>query len=130
MIKSFLPSFLAVLFFLNCMKEEVPVLCHLYGWVKDEADSTTGINNFVLQIKDINPYTLQSLRIREITTRTDDSTYGFFEMDSVCYGTTNQQGTGYVTIFADSIKNPGWESRYWSPRIVGDIDTIILYILR
>ena len=113
----------------NCLKEDEPVLCHLYGWAKSESDSTIGINNLILQIRDINPYNINYLRIRETNTRNEDSVAGFFEMDSVCYGLTNQQGTGFVTIKVDSMQNPACSTQYWAPTIVGAVDTIILYVI-
>lgn len=118
-----------VLSILNCTTQGEPLISHLYGYLKNESDST-GVNNIVLKIRDINPYDVNLSRVREDTTRTEDSQDGFFEMDSVCYGTTEQQGTGYVAIFADSLLNPGWPSQYWWPSIAGDVDTIIIYIAK
>jgi len=128
MKKAALIVLLIALLVTNCLKEDEPILCHLYGWAKSESDST-GINNLILQIKDINPDDIYYLRIRETTTRNEDSVAGFFEMDSVCYGLTYQQGTGFVTIKVDSMQNPACSTQYWAPTIVGAVDTIILYVI-
>ncbi|MBA7664264.1 hypothetical protein ES703_72321 [subsurface metagenome] len=63
----------------------------------------------------------------DVQIRYENSFPGFFEMDSVCYGTTKQQGR-IVFIVIDSTENPGWPSQGWYPDIYGDVDTIILYI--
>ena len=53
---------------------------------------------------------------------------GFFEMDSVCYGTTNRQGN-LVSIGIHENENPGWPSQFYTPDIFGDVDTVYIYIL-
>ena len=131
MKKTILFIILVAIFTLHCTSEEEPLICnHLYGWLINEEDSVTGVNDIVLEIKDRKPDDLSQWRIREDTTRTEDSLMGFFEMDNVCYGTTFSQGVGNVVIRADSTKNPGWPTQFWSPTIRGDIDTIILYITK
>ncbi|MBE0432614.1 hypothetical protein IBX73_04005 [candidate division WOR-3 bacterium] len=111
----------------NCATEEEPLICHLYGYVVRN-DNQTGINNLVLKIYDINPYDLNIGRLRETTTRVQDSIDGFFEMDSVYYGTTKRQGN-LVTIGIDSTQNPGYPSQYYTPFIDGEIDTVIISIV-
>lgn len=114
---------------LSCTPTEEPLVCHLYGYARSAADSTTGINNLILQIKDMDPYDISTARIRETTTRANDTLDGFFEMDSVCYGTTNSQGTGYVVIHLDSVQNNSpWPDHYWAPTILGEVDTIVVYV--
>jgi hypothetical protein len=117
-------AFLIAILALNCTTEEEPLVCHLYGRVIHD---TTGVNDIKLKIWDINPYNVDQMRSRETTTRDENSTPGFFEMDSVCYGTTRRQGS-IVSVVVDSTDNPGWPSQIWQPDIYGDIDTIILYI--
>ncbi len=120
-------SFLVVIVTLNCAIEGEPIICHLYGWIIEEDDSTTRVNDIKLRIWDINPYNVSQMRARETITRTENSFPGFFEMDSVCYGTTKQMGR-IVSIVIDSTENTGRPSQGWSPDIYGDVDTIILYI--
>jgi len=111
----------------NCADEEEPLIClHLYGYaVRD--DNQQGINGLALRIYDINPYDISVGRLRETTTITQDSIPGFFEMDSVCYGTTKRQGN-LVSIGIDSTQNPGYPSQYYTPFIYGEIDTVIIEI--
>lgn len=111
----------------RCGSEEEPLICHLYGYaVRD--DNQTGINGLVLKIYDIDPYNISQGRLRETTTGIQDSVDGFFEMDSVCYGTTKNQGN-LVTIGIDSTQNPGYMTQYYTPFIDGEVDTIIISIL-
>ncbi len=105
---------------LNCGEEEEPFLSHVYGWVKRTADST-GINDLNIEVTDLDPYNFVLGRERETTTSTQDSLDGFFEMDSVCYGTTQRQGAGYVRIIVA-------DTDTFFPDIRGAIDTIELYI--
>ena len=129
MKKIVLSIFAIAVIFLHCTTtDEEPLLCHLYGWVIEEEDSTTGVNNLLLKIWHINPDDLSQLVLLDtVRTRTEDSQGGFFEMDSVCYGTTKQQGH-FVTIIVDSTQNPGWHTQFWYPDIYGEVDTITLYI--
>lgn len=111
---------------LRCGGEEEPFICHLYGYaVRD--DNQLGINGLVLKIYDIDPYDVNQGRLRETTTYMQDSIDGFFEMDSVCYGTTNNQGN-LVTIGIDSTQNPGYITQYHTPFIDGEVDTVIINI--
>ncbi len=114
---------------LHCTEEEEePYFCHLYGYVLNENDSI-GVNNLLLRIWHINPDDMDQLVVLDtVRTHTENSLFGFFEIDSVCYGTTKKQGR-YVTIVVDSTYNPGWPSQYWTPDIYGEVDTITLYIL-
>jgi hypothetical protein len=116
-------------FVFRCAEEEEPFFCHLTGWVlnEDSADST-GVNDIIVDVIDINPEDCALTRQRQATTRTEDSTLGYFEIDSVCYGTSQKQGTGYVTLRVDSLDNLGWETRMWAPDIYGEEDTVVLYI--
>jgi hypothetical protein len=109
--------------------EEEAYFTHLYGYVRSETDSTTGVNGLILKIRDLNPNDIDYWRIREITTQTQDTLAGFFDVDSVVHGTSHQQGTGYVAIFLDSLENPQWPSQLWYPTLFGPVDTIILYVL-
>jgi hypothetical protein len=110
-------------------EEEVPYFTHLYGYAREEADSTTGINGLILKIRDINPDDVNYWRTREVTTHTQDALHGFFEIDSVVYGTSQQQGTGYIAIFLDSLQNLQWPSQIWYPTVFGLADTTILYVV-
>jgi len=112
---------------LQCAETAEPLVCHVYGWVKKESDST-GVDGIILRLRDIDPYNTEQSRERLITTATIDSMPGSFEVDSICYGTSKMQGTGFVTIFLDSTSNPGWPNQYWHPDIYGAVDTVILYI--
>jgi hypothetical protein len=126
----FISSILLLALFVNCTTEEEPLITHLYGYVRQLSDTTVGVNDIVLQIKDIHVHDLNRMRIREDTTTVQDSLDGYFEMDSVCYGTTQLQGTGYVTIYVDSLKNPDWPTQYWLPTLLGEIDTIVIFITK
>jgi hypothetical protein len=91
-------------------------------------DNQQGVNNLIVRIYDINPYNVTGGRLRYDTTMTQDSVAGFFEMDSVCYGTTKRQGN-LVTIGLDDTENPNWPNQYYTPDISGDVDTVFIYIL-
>ena len=129
-MKIILFGFVFLMCVVGCTTNEDPLICHVYGQVISEDDSITAIDGIILRIQDINPDNVGQVRIRSNidTTETADSLGGFFEIDTVCYGTTSQQGTGYVVIYADSTSNPGYPSQAWAPTIRGDVDTIILYI--
>jgi hypothetical protein len=118
---------LTALFCINCTDGAEPLLSHVYGWANRKSDST-GINNLTIRIRDINCYALDQSRDRTVLTHTVDSIDGYFEMDSVCYGTSNNQGTGYVIFFIDSINNPAYSDTNWFPDIQGPADTIIFYM--
>lgn len=118
---------ITILFLPRCSEDEEPLLAHVYGYVRNESDSS-GVNSITLRIRDIDPENVEDIRERETITRTEDSLAGYFEMDSVCYGTSNMQGIGYVTIIVDSTTNPGWPTQYWQPDVYGAVDTVILYI--
>jgi hypothetical protein len=112
---------------LNCAEEEEPFFCHLYGWMKSATDST-GLKDLKLKIWDIDPEDISRSRERTTTTSSADTTAGFFEMDSVVYGTTKMQGSSYVTIVVDSIDNPAYPTQYFQPGIYGSVDTVIIYV--
>lgn len=121
-------ALIAVLLLLTgCPEEEEPLLAHVYGYMRNESDSS-GVDSITLRIQDIDPEQLDHIRERQTITATADSLAGHFEMDSVCYGTSKMQGIGYVTIIVDSTSNPGWPTQYWQPDIYGAIDTVILYL--
>jgi hypothetical protein len=126
----FLVSIFAIaIITLQCTSEEEPYFVHLYGYVIEEADSTTGVNDLLLRIWHLNPDNpSQTVLLDTIRTKTQDEFDGFFERDSVCYGTSQKQGQGYVAIVVDSTQNPGWPSQLWTPEIYGDVDTVTLYI--
>ncbi len=115
---------------ISCTTNDEPLISHVYGQVISENDSITPIDGIILRIQDIDPDNILQTRMRYNidTTDTVDSLGGFFEIDTVCYGTTSQQGTGYVVIYVDSTSNPGWPDQAWAPTIRGVIDTITLYI--
>jgi hypothetical protein len=113
---------------LNCTEEdEEPMICHLYGYMINN-DTQQGVDGLIVRIGDINPYDLDQSRLRYDTTMTQDSIPGFFEMDSVCYGTTKRQGN-LVLIGIHEDDNPGWPSQFYTPDIFGDVDTVYIYIL-
>src|SRR4030042_1578823 len=115
------------IFCIMCTKEEIAYFCHLYGYLKDVTDST-GIDSMQIDIYDINPAQTNQVRIRAVTSETRDSISGFIELDSVCWGTSQMQGIGYVTIRIDSTKNPGYPNKIWQPDLHTAVDTIELYI--
>ncbi len=118
--------FLAVM--IHCGgEEEEPLICHLYGYMINN-DNQQGVNSLIVRIYDIDPYDIGSGRLRYDTTMTQDSIPGFFEMDSVCYGTTKRQGN-LVTIGLDNTENPNWPNQFYTPDIFGDVDTVFIYIL-
>ncbi|MGB7055474.1 MAG: hypothetical protein WBE28_09165 [bacterium] len=108
-------------------EEEEPLICHLYGYMINN-DNQQGVNNLIVRIYDINPYNVNSGRLRYDTTMTQDSIAGFFEMDSVCYGTSKRQGN-LVTIGLDGTENPNWPNQFYTPDIFGEVDTVFIYIL-
>ncbi|UCF69874.1 MAG: hypothetical protein JSW49_06645 [candidate division WOR-3 bacterium] len=119
----------------HCGGEEEPFFSHVYGntqrirVINDSIpiyDTLSGVNGMVLRIYDIDPYNLSTFRLRYDTTENRDTIPGCFEMDSVCYGTTRNQGN-IVSIAIDSTENPGWTTQYHSPFISGDVDTITVY---
>lgn len=115
------------LFSLQCAEEEEELFfSHLSGWIRNEADSV-GVNGLFLQIRDIDPDHLDQLRERTTTT-TMDLLDGYFEMDSVLYGTSEMQGSGYVSIIADSVYNEDWPLHIWFPNISAEVQAVTLYI--
>ncbi|KPK72898.1 hypothetical protein AMJ87_03395 [candidate division WOR_3 bacterium SM23_60] len=127
MKKALMLFVLITLCIVHCTEEEEPLYCHVYGWVRTVSDST-GVNGLILKIIDLDPENLPELRQRQVTTQTHDLLAGFFEIDSVVYGTDQRQGTAYVTFIADSLDNPDWPHTVWNPNVYGDVDTTILYI--
>jgi len=119
----FLLAFLAI----DCTDEEVPFICHLYGYMIN-GNTQQGINDMIVRIYDINPYDVRRGRLRYDTTITNDSIDGFFEMDSVCYGTSGHQGN-LVMIAIDDSENPNWSDTFYTPDIFGDTDTVYIHIL-
>jgi hypothetical protein len=119
---------------LSCATDEEPLFSHVYGYMRyivyiDTTDSDTiGVNNLVVRIRDLDPDDLNRTRERSDTTITQDLFAGYFEMDSVCYGTAQRQGTGYVTVIVDTVNNPAWPNQLWLPTIEGPVDTLILYL--
>lgn len=113
-----------------CTQKEEPLFCHLYGYVREASDSVTGVDGITLRIWDLDPEDPTEYRPtpRETVTRTEDSLSGFFEMDSVVYGTDKNQGS-YVRIVIDSLQNPGWTSQVHWPFIEGEVDTVIVLIV-
>jgi len=116
-----------ILLIMRCAEEEELFFSHLSGWVRNEVDSI-GVNDLSLQIRDIDPDQLDQFRERTTTTMTQDSLDGYFEMDSVLYGTSQKQGTGYVAIIADSLHNEDWPFHIWFPNIASDVAAVTLYI--
>jgi len=112
----------------NCTHKEELYLTHLYGWVKYD---TTYINGIVLVVRDINPENTAYYRFRTDTTNySTDSLPGFFEMDSVCYGTSSYQGSQIVAVLVDSTDNPGWPKQYWYLNLSGSVDTVELNLIK
>ena len=127
MKRALLLLFLIIVVIIGCTDAEEPFLSHITGWAYRTSDST-GINGLTIRIRDIDVYDLSQLRDRTIVTETKDLLDGYFELDSVCFGTTSIQGIGYVVIFIDSIDNPNWPDTNWFPDIRGPEDTIIFYL--
>jgi hypothetical protein len=118
---------MAMITCLFCSREEEIYFCHLYGYIKDSADST-GIDGMQIDIYDIDPEQTNQSRVRTVASETKDSISGFFELDSVCWGTSQMQGVGYVTIRVDSMYNSGYPTKIWQPDLHASVDTIDLYI--
>ncbi len=127
MKKVFMLCVLVAISTVHCTEEEEPLYSHVYGWVRTVTDST-GVNGLILKVIDLDPDNLPALRQRQVTTTTHNLLAGFFELDSVVYGTDQRQGTAYVTFIADSLDNPNWAHTIWNPNVSGDVDTVILYI--
>jgi hypothetical protein len=120
--------FLVFCIAINCTGEdEDPLICHLYGYMINN-NTQQGIDGLIVRIVDINPYDIANARLRYDTTITQDSIPGFFEMDSVCYGTTKRQGN-LVLIGIHENENPGWPTQFYTPDIFGDVDTVYIYLL-
>ena len=120
--------FLFFVIAINCGgEEEEPLICHLYGYMISNV-TQQGVNGLIVRVYDINPYDIGGGRLRYDTTMTQDSIPGFFEMDSVCYGTTKRQGN-LVTIGLDNTENPNWPNQFYTPDIFGDVDTVVIYIV-
>jgi len=129
MKKYFALAFLAALVIMHCAGEDdIPLFSDVSGWLRQSDTLTAGINNIILTIGDIDPVDISHMRVRKVTTQPNDTLGGYWEMDSVCYGTTQQQGTGYVRITLDTLDNPSYPYRVWLPNIFGPVDTVILYI--
>ena len=111
----------------SCTEDEEPLFSHVYGWVRTTTDST-GVNGLIMKVIDLDPDDLPAFRQRQVTTATYDQVPGYFEIDSVVYGTDQRQGTQYVTFVSDTLDNPNWPYTIWRPNIYGEIDTVILYI--
>lgn len=128
MEKAFISLVLIFIIF-NCTKKEEMYFTHLYGWLK--YDTLGGINGLKISIRDINPDNTNYYRFRKtITDYSSDSLPGFFEMDSVCYGTSRFQGGQIVAVLLDSIDNPGWPRQYWYLSLSGGVDTVELNLTK
>ena len=119
----FISAYVAI----DCTEEEKPLICHLYGYMINNS-TQQGENNLIVRIYDINPYDVSRGRLRYDTTSTKDANPGYFEMDSVCYGTSKRQGN-LVTIGLNDAENPDWPNQLYTPDIYGDTDTVYIYIL-
>jgi hypothetical protein len=119
-------GFISLLVMMHCADDDVPLFSDVSGWLRQDDSTTAGINNIILTVGDIDPDDITSMRTRKVTTQPKDTLGGYWEMDSVCYGTTQQQGTGYVRIILDTLDNPVYNYRVWLPNIFGPADTIIL----
>lgn len=121
--------FLIFLIIYNCTRKEELYFTHLYGWIK--YDTLGGINGLKLLIRDINPENTDYYRYRPDTTGySPDSLPGFFEIDSVCYGTSSYQGSQIVAVLLDSTDNPGWPRQYWYLSLSGSVDTVELNLTK
>ena len=128
MKKYLLLGLLSSLVIMHCAEEDVPLFSEVSGWLRQSESDSTGISDIILTVGDIDPDDITINRTRKVTTHEKDSLDGYWEMDSVCYGTTRQQGTGYVRITLDTLDNPTYPYRVWRPNIFGPADTIILYM--
>ena len=128
MKKYSLLGFLSILVIMHCAEEDIPLFSDVSGWLRQSESDSTGINDAILTVNDINPDDIATTRMRKVTTHEEDSLGGYWEMDSVCFGTSRQQGTGYVRITLDTLDNPTYPYRVWRPNIYGPADTIILYM--
>ena len=127
-------SVLVCLAVLDCEAKEEPLFSDVVGYMRriiqidtTHAD-TIGENNIIVRIRDLDPDDLNQIRERRDTTIIKDSLSGYFEMDSVCYGTTLRQGSGLVTVIVDSVNNPAWPNQLWHPTLEGPVDTLVLYL--
>ncbi|MGB3340247.1 MAG: hypothetical protein WBB37_02055 [bacterium] len=127
MKKIMILQFFIALVCLSCTDTEEPFLSHIYGWAYRASDST-GINGLTIRIRDIDAYDVTQVRDRTTVTEIMDSLDGYFELDSVCHGTTSIQGIGYVIMFIDSVDNPNWPDTNWFPDIRGPVDTVTFYL--
>jgi hypothetical protein len=124
-----LPVMAIFFIFFGCPKKEIPYFSHVYGWLRQNALDTIGVNNVILQIWDVNPDNPNYFRRRDDTTMTNGARNGFFEMDSVCYGTSGYLSSDLVRIVCDSTQNPGQKTLTWFPPIMGGVDTIYLNLV-
>lgn len=125
----FIPLAITFFFILSaCTQKEIPYFSHVYGRLQYNDQDSTGFNNVILQIRDLNPDNPGVFRFRDVTTTNHDSQDGFFEMDSVCYGTSGYMTSEIVRILCDSLKNPGYKTKWWFPNIMHAVDTIIIYL--
>ena len=126
----FIPLAITIFFiFLACPQKEIPYFSHVYGWLRYNEQDTIGRNNVILRIQDVNPDNPAYFRNRYDTTMNHDSRGGFFEMDSVCYGTSGYLSSDLVRIICDSLQNPGYKNLTWIPIIMGGVDTIFLNLI-
>ncbi|MEO0206230.1 MAG: hypothetical protein ABIL22_06105 [candidate division WOR-3 bacterium] len=127
-MKKIISLFVFIFVVFSCTNKEEMYFTHLYGWIKYD---TTGINGIKLLVRDINPENTNYYRFRPDTTDfSSDSLPGFFEMDSVCYGTSSYQGSQIVAVLVDSTDNPGWPRQYWYLNLSGGIDTVELKLTK
>jgi len=126
----FFPLAIVIFFiFLACSQKETPFFSHVYGWLRYNAQDTIGIDGVILTILDVNPDNPSYYRTRYDTTMSHDSHSGFFEMDSVCYGTSGYLSSDLVKIKCDSLQPPLHKNLTWIPTIMGGVDTIFLNLI-
>ncbi len=130
MSKYIILGFLSALVIIHCAEDDIPLFSDVSGYLRRNDSLTSGINNVILTVGDIDPDDITGMRTRKVTTGPHDTLDGYWEMDSVCYGTTRQQGTGYVRITLDTLDNPAYPYRVWLPNIFGPADTVVLTMLQ
>jgi hypothetical protein len=122
-VLSLLVSSLALMF-VNCGGDDEPYFCHLYGYIRD-ASTNAGVDSLTFGLMEV-----ITGRLRYYTTMAHDTTHGYFEVDSVLYGTSSVQGSSMVAVVIDDSLSPGWLSRTYYIDVDGPVDTVYVSIMR
>jgi hypothetical protein len=114
----------------NCGgEEEEPYICHLYGYIRN-SNTQQGVDSLMFGLLEtINPYNINTSRLRYFMTVMQDSMHGYFEIDSVCYGTSKRQGSDLVLVVISDTLSPGWISNNYFIDIDGPVDTVYVDII-